>query len=223
MGVYDVLLNRGVTRLCHFTKIQSLTHILLTPDGILATSKINSESLNRVDPVRADGKTDYVCCSIEYPNSWYLDKAKNRDDSAIFREWAIMYIDIEILKHRDVKVSEGNAAKMNGIYICDGNDKNGEHLFDNKVNSYAYPRTSQMLMCCPTNAQSEVMVKDGIPRDYIKGIAVGDEETAKIVYAMRKTLGVENISIFIAPEVLNKNWRNYVQQGKRPEEVQYNG
>ena len=219
MGAFEVFAERGVTRLCHFTKVQSLTHILLSPDGILSTSKINKDILNQVDPVRADGKTDYVCCSIEYPNSWYLDNAKNRDDSAIFREWAIMYIDIEILKHRDVKVSECNAAKSNGIYICDGNEKNCKHLFENRVSSFQYPRTEQMLRNCPTNAQSEVMIRDGIPRDFIRGIAVGDEETAATIYAMEKTLGVDNINIYIAPQVLNKSWRTYIQRGEKPEEV----
>ena len=28
MSAYDILSSRGVTRLCHFTKLQSFTHIL---------------------------------------------------------------------------------------------------------------------------------------------------------------------------------------------------
>lgn len=69
MGAYEILCQHGVTRLCHFTKLQSLSHILLSPDGIMATSRIDSDMLNQVDDVRADGELDYVCCSIEYPNS----------------------------------------------------------------------------------------------------------------------------------------------------------
>lgn len=42
----------------------------------MATSRIERDMLNQVDEVRADGELDYVCCSIEYPNSWYLDNAK---------------------------------------------------------------------------------------------------------------------------------------------------
>lgn len=216
MGAYEVFNRRGVTRLCHFTKVQSLTHILSSPDGIMATSKINKDILNQVDPVRADGELDFVCCSIEYPNSWYFDVAKNRDDSLIFREWVILFIDIEVLKIREAKVCECNAAKMNGVYICEGNEKNCEHLFDNRVSSFQYSRTEKMLSNCPTNAQSEVMIRDNIPREYIMGVAVGDEENAATIYAMKKTLGIEYINIYIAPQVLNKDWRSYIQDGKRP-------
>lgn len=35
--VYESLKSRGVTRLCHFTKIDSLVNIITSPSGILAT------------------------------------------------------------------------------------------------------------------------------------------------------------------------------------------
>lgn len=223
MGAYEILYKHGVTRLCHFTNLQSLSHILLSPDGIMATSRINSDMLNQVDDLRADGELDYVCCSIEYPNSWYLDKAKERNKDEIFRDWAIMYIMPEIVKIRDIKVCECNAAKENGKYIRRGDDESIENLFAMKVNSFKYQRTDSMLSACPTNAQTEILIKDGIPREYIKGIVVGNEETARMVYAMRKTLGVETIELFISPEVITTEWRAFVQKGVRPQEEKYVG
>lgn len=220
MGAYDVLKKHGVTRLCHFTKVQSLAHILLTEDGIISTAKLSDKS-KQVDKVRADGELEFVCCSVEYPNSWFLENAKSRNESEIFREWAIIYIDIEILKKRDVKVCECNAAKDCGRYICVGDDKNTENLFVKKVNSFKYPRTDMMLSCCPTNSQSEIMIKDGIPREYIKGIAVGDLETANTVYAMKKTLGVESIDLYIAPDVVSKRWSDMIRRGIRPREERF--
>ena len=57
--------------------------------------------------------------------------------------------------------------------------------------------------------------------EYIKGIVVGNEETARMVYAMRKTLGAETIDLFISPEVVTTEWRALVQRGVRPQEKEY--
>ena len=221
MSAYDVLIKHGVTRLCHFTKLQSLSHILLYPSGIMATAKIKRDSLNQVDLVRADGKMDYICCSVEYPNSWYLDNAQQRNEDVIFKDWVIMYINPEIVKYREIQVCECNAATHNGRYICNGDDYNVENLFALNVDSFRYPRTQKMLSACPTNSQSEILIKNDIPRDFIMGIAVGNEETARMVYAMIRTLGVEAIDIFISPQVVTKQWRKLIQEGIRPQENKY--
>ena len=80
-----------------------------------------------------------------------------------------------------------------------------------------------MLSSCPTNAQAEILIKDGIPREYIKGIVVGNTEIAEMVYAMRKTLGVETIDIFVAPDVITTRWRKFSEKGTRPKEDKYIG
>lgn len=218
---FDVLNQRGVTRLCHFTKIQSLTHILSSEEGILATSHVKSDSKNQVDSVRADGELDYVCCSIEYPNSWFLCDAENRNEDSIFRDWVIIYIKPEVLNIRDVKVCWCNSAKEYGRFIRPGNTENTQALFAQRVSSFSYPRTERMLECCTTDAQAEILIKDNIPRNYLMGIAVGREEVAEIIYAMIKTLDINPVELFIAPKVLTKEWRRLIQNGERPEEAQY--
>ena len=67
--LYDYLIKRGVTRLCHFTKIKSFVHILNSNSGILATNSIPLDVKAQNDLCRCDGNLDYICCSIEYPNS----------------------------------------------------------------------------------------------------------------------------------------------------------
>lgn len=221
MGVYDVLVERGVSRLCHFTKIQNLTHILSSPEGIISKNRIRGDALNQNDNKRLDGKTDFVCCSIEYPNSWFLSSAMDKNEDKIFKDWAVLYIKPEIVKLREVLVCECNAAKSNGNYIKDGNEINTRRLFAEKVESFKCPRTDYMLSCCTTNSQAEVMVKEGIPREFIHGIAVRDEKTADMIYAMMKTLELYDIDLYISPIVLSKNWRYYIEKGERPEEVLY--
>lgn len=221
MNMYDVLNMRKVTRLCHFTKFQNLVHIINSPNGILATSFID-ENKHVIDHTRADNQLDYVCCSIEYPNSWYLKKAIDRNED-IFNDWVVLYINPEIVNKRTIKVSECNAARNSGAFIKTGDYKSLEQLFDHKVASFEYPRTDKMLMSCPTNSQAEIMIWHDIPRDYISGIAVGNNNMAERVYGMLKVLSIKGIDIFISPDVISKKWRTLVQNGCRPLETRFIG
>ena len=103
MGAREFLEARGVTRLCHFTKLQLLTHILSSDEGILASDSIRSDVKTVTDTDRYDSELQYVCCSIEYPNSWFLRQAQQRNSDQIFRDWIVLYIDLRILDYRDAK------------------------------------------------------------------------------------------------------------------------
>ena len=65
MSAYDILTARGVTRLCHFTKFQNLTHIISSADGVLASSAIQQDTKNLNDIARYDGELNFVCCSVQ--------------------------------------------------------------------------------------------------------------------------------------------------------------
>ena len=78
MSCLNYLLNRGVTRLCHFTKLKDLTHILLSDDGIVSSTAIRPDVKDQKDPERYDGELDYVCCSIEYPITREISKTSIR-------------------------------------------------------------------------------------------------------------------------------------------------
>ena len=92
MSAYDILLSRGVTRLCHFTKLQSLTHIISSEQGVLASGSICQDTKNANDTARYDGELDFVCCSVEYPNSWFLKSARSSNYDSIFNDWTVLYI-----------------------------------------------------------------------------------------------------------------------------------
>ena len=76
MSAVEILRKRGVTRLCHFTSLKNLIHILTENDGILSTDRIEFDIKSRNDPDRFDGQMESVCCSVEYPNSWYMNRAE---------------------------------------------------------------------------------------------------------------------------------------------------
>lgn len=218
MSSYTYLKSRGVTRLCHFTKIKDLTHIISSDCGISAVTSIRPDVKDQKDPVRYDGELDYVCCSVEYPNSWYLRKAQQRDPDQIFRDWVTIYIDLDILNHRDIKFCACNAATKQGAYIFSDVAKLPS-LFGSPAVSGRH-RASTMLSCCPTDDQAEILVKDSIPYQFFKGFAVTSEINAQLVYSIVETFGKPQIPIVIAPEVLNTGWSASVRLGTRPQEIE---
>ena len=92
-AIQNDVLRRGITRLCHFTPSRSLAHILATGAGVLPTRLLKEEErllFNPTDLQRLDGHVDHICCSIEYPNAWYLDRA--RATETLFRDWVILFV-----------------------------------------------------------------------------------------------------------------------------------
>lgn len=219
MSAYDVLTARGVTRLCHFTKLQSLTHIVTSANGVLASNSIRQDTKNVNDTARYDGELDFVCCSVQYPNSWFLKKAMQNNLDKIFKDWIVLYVDLSILRYKNAKFCPCNASKSSGAYI-NGNMDNIDSIFATSVSTFAYPRSPKMLSSCPTDGQAEILIEDSIPREYINGIAVGNEDVAKRVYAILKMYGISHIHLYIAPDVLTTNWSNMIKNGRRPDEIQ---
>ena len=220
MSAYDFLRERSVTRLCHFTKLQSVTHIISEEEGILARSSIRQDIKNVVDQARYDGELDYVCCSVQYPNSWFLRSAIKNDTDQIFRDWVVLYIDLKILIYKIAKFCPCNASKEYGKYVREDMENIGE-IFLPSVPTFSYARPSAMLSACPTDGQAEILIKDNIPFRYIIGIATGTKDIASRVYAMLKTCDVEQVPIYIAPNVLSTRWSRMIRSGCEPEEMIY--
>lgn len=220
-NVIECLKERGVTRLCHFTKIKSLVHIITSPSGILATQFIQSDIKQQNDDLRADGALNYVCCSIEYPNAWYWNNLRKRDEDAIFREWVILCIDTEIVKYRKIRFCPCNASYRNGQFITQDLSRFDELFAESTaVGDKRYSRSPKMLSCCTTDGQAEFLIERDIPLRYIKSIIVGNEDVADHINAILKICKCK-IDIYIAPDVCNTNWNNLVRTGKRPAEIKY--
>src|SRR5208282_2847743 len=100
---------KGITRLCHFTPSRNLSHIANNKKGILATKKLKEderEVFNPTDIKRYDNHEDFICCSIQYPNVWYFDKAKDKE--TLFKDWVILFISTKYLLLPDTKFCHRN-------------------------------------------------------------------------------------------------------------------
>ena len=76
MSAYDILAARGVNRLCHFTKFQSLTHIIPSEAGqAYPIVRSGAECHFWVAPLRAINCSCHILCArkrlTEFPNSLY--------------------------------------------------------------------------------------------------------------------------------------------------------
>jgi len=79
--VRRVALDREVSRICHLTPSRNLVHIATGGDGLLSTQALQAaerREFHQQDLERLDGYPDFISCSIEYPNAWYLRSRGSR-------------------------------------------------------------------------------------------------------------------------------------------------
>lgn len=213
------LKSRKISRLCHITKSIKALHILSSADGVVAVDFLDKDLYDANDTLRLDGKTDFINCSIEYPNHWYWRKVK--DDKEMFRDWVILLINPSLISDETTSFCALNAATARGAYVEKGYEA-FEKLFSNQVGRLS--RTANMLPCCSTNDQAEVLIHRNIARKDIIGVVVRNETQAVIELARWSCLdSIPEIDIIIAEDLFNGNWSSMVRQGKRPLEFSYNG
>ena len=210
----DIFNNRCVTQLCHMTTIESLLSILDNNCGILATDLIDEDNLIQIDQDRYDGHTDYISLSIQYPNLWYFNKKRNELDY----NWGVIFINPKICDYSTL-FSPFNAATEFGYYLDSGEyalSKCFEDELYNPIRGTRH-RENNLLKCCPTDDQAEVMIYHEIPVDYFLGIAFATKEIAQIFVneANKRNISYPDLYIFpelsASPHVLSTKIRN----GKR--------
>lgn len=216
---------RGITRLCHFTPSRNLIHILTGTHGILATSELGREAnpFTANDRIRLDRRLQHVCCSIEYPNAWFLDVARNLDE--LFRDWSVVTVDPSFLSEDSTLFCPHNAAAGGGRHVVAGAD-GFESLFAQQVVAPArrLTRSARHLACSPTDDQAEVLVADAIPLPRITGVIVPTAEQAQNEIVRLELAGCDptRFSFMVAPTVFNKYaLSRAIREGIRPTEVRF--
>lgn len=177
-------------------------------ENVKAANGTNS-TLKRAE--RLDGKTDYINCSVQYPNWWYLRRVK--DNNPIFSDWAILFIDPIVATIETTQFCKVNAATRYGAYICKGAEAFRE-LFSANVGRQN--RTKDMLQNAPTDDQAEVLVYENIPVSMIKGIAFENEEIARQKIVEWKVMGFPKIDVFISPELFDVPTSGKIRRGEEP-------
>jgi hypothetical protein len=205
---------RGITRLCHFTPLRNLVHIASDDEGLLSTAFLTAaerREFNPQDLLRLDQHPDYVSCSIQYPNAYYLRSKRNNanGEARLFPQWVCLLLKPDHLWDPRTKVCAHNAATGGGVHVGEGFEA-FKHLFADTIIG---PRGDTWRRArhpdnYPTDAQAEVLVFRQIPRADIIGIVVEDEAQAGDTYArlQQLTAPVDQFSWVIAPAFYDPAW-----------------
>jgi hypothetical protein len=192
----------GITRLCHFTQARTFFKIAQGKAGILSSAELaqNSADIYKpTDSLRLDGLKDHVCCSIEFPNTYYLKKARERD--RVFRDWVVLLINPVYLWQSRTKFCAVNAATGGGAFIREGYSAFRE-LFVATPNGSRVSRSSKHRNDCPTDIQAEVLVPDRINIADIAGVCFESEQQARDTRACLKvgSVGDKLPPLFVCPQ-----------------------
>ena len=217
---------RGITRLCHFTPSRNLAHIASDSKGILASRHLQYNEttiFNPTDKARLDGYPDHVCCSIQYPNAWYLRRA--RENEGLFPDWVILLIDARYLWHFGTKFCPRNAAARGGRLVREGIEAFDALFADIVQGVRDYTRGPLHPDFLPTDEQAEVLIPDRISRSDVMGIVVRNtvqaaREASRLELQGLNILNVPRIVIipeFFDPRALSQELR----RGKTPSEREY--
>jgi len=216
---------RSITRLCHFTPARNLVHIATQEQGVLATQHLRDDEkavLNPTDLERLDGFPDHVCCSIQYPNAWYFQKAREKE--RLFRDWVVLLIAARYLWLSGTKFCPRNAAANQGQKVRDGIEA-FEALFAPSVEGAygkTFLRSASHPPWLPTDDQAEVLVPDRIQREDILGIVVRDESQARREIARLKQLDATVPRLLIAPLFFSaRQLSDSLRKGDLPAEREY--
>jgi hypothetical protein len=215
--------SRKITRLCHFTESRNLAYMHAGSNAILPTGELlrTQQALySSTDLQRFDGHLDKICCSIEYPNVWYFDKA--RGNQPIFPDWVVLLIEPSHLWVDGTVFCPCNASKNSGAYIAAGYSA-FSRLFAASVFT-GQTRGAKHLPCSPTDDQAEVLVVGPISLVSLLGVGVFDQAQAKREFARLQQLGYDATPFtwVIAPHFYEKyKLSAAIRRGERPVETQW--
>lgn len=213
---------RGVTRLCHFTPARNLAHILADQIGVLASHRLEADEravFNPTDLERLDGHRGHICCSIEYPNSWYFEKARTKE--RLFPHWVVLLLSPELLLLPDTKFCARNAAAAGGALIGSGL-KGFDAMYAEAVagaRGRVYRRSATRPEAVPTDDQAEVLIPDVIPLSKLLAVAVRDRGQALLEQERLRQLNLRVPRLVVAPMFYDAGrLSTLVAAGQRPEE-----
>ena len=225
LEIKNAAAKRGITRLCHLTPSRNLVHIATDAAGILASDKLaadRGDTFNPMDEERLDGFPDHVCCSIQYPNAWYLRRVRQQD--LVFLDWVILLIKPDYLWKLGTKFSPRNAAAGYGSFVSAGMTGFQSMFAETTTGARgrSFSRVANHPAFLPTDEQAEVLIPNSVSRDDILAVVVQDEGQAKREIVRLETLGVRLPRYIVAPELFDpRRLSDMLRSGHLPTEVEH--
>ena len=182
-----------LTRLVHVTPALALPSILI--DGELrSTSDLKDDargSYRAIDRDRLDGQLSKISCSFQYPNSYYLRRARHKLSIHNFPDWVCLLLDKSVAAHAGTLFCHRNAAAkgarpiagVEGLRACFAAEVRGHR-------GRTYTRGRLHDPASPTDIQAEVLVTAPIALSAVHAIVFKTEADARQEYGRLDQLGV---------------------------------
>lgn len=190
-SVTDALSKVPVTRLIHFTPAINLVSIF-GDRAIRASADLGSNSpwgFVPTDAVRFDARTTHVCCSFEYPNAYYQDRARAKSPLINYPDWVSFVLDLDLVLREGTLFCPCNGAKGGGRYQGEGGDALLGCWADPSTPS-GYRRSATHHPAVPTDLQSEVLIPGPIPLTSVTAIVVPSAEKARELFGVLEGFGL---------------------------------
>lgn len=178
MTIQEVVQQRNITRLFHFTHSDNLSSIL--ENGLLSRSELDDETngynYDFNDEDRIDGHLDGICLSISFPNAKMFWKYRSLKPG----DWVILEINPSILWSKNCAFYPTNAAsnnvRFNELELIKG-DAAFSALFSDEV--FGIQRDVNLPAEYTTDVQAEVMVFEKIDPLYIVNTFHSNKQSAE--------------------------------------------
>ena len=219
--IKNFCMQREIKRLCHITPISNLKLIGETVEGLCSTQQLidSGREFNRTDFERRDGQLNSICCTIEFPNAYYMfNVIRFKGINCI-----VLHIEPNFIWDSETLFCPLNAAKAQGEYICQGLDcfKSLYTEYVDVLGTLKPCRSFNQFKSVPTDLQSEVLVRGPIPHNSITEIVVNFEHHAEKVYEILQCQNnlSRNIPIKIIPDYFRKiELKTKLHGGIKPDE-----
>ena len=178
MTIQEVVKQRNINRLFHFTHSDNLSSIL--ENGLLSRSELDDETneynYHFNDEDRIDGHLDGICLSISFPNAKMFWKYRSLKPG----DWVILEINPSILWTKNCAFYPTNAAsnnvRFNELELIKG-DAAFSALFSDEV--FGIQRDVNLPAEYTTDVQAEVMVFEKIDPLYIVNTFHSNKQSAE--------------------------------------------
>ncbi|MGW5646218.1 DarT ssDNA thymidine ADP-ribosyltransferase family protein [Saccharopolyspora sp. NPDC003752] len=199
-----------LTRLTHFTPALNLPSVLA--DRQLRSVKDLSADVRAcyrvTDLQRLDGYQDRICCSLQYPNGFYFDIARRKNDVVNYPDWICLLLDKTVAASEGTLFCPRNAAAaagqvapgVDGLRACYAPTVRGQ-------GGQSRTRGPQHDPGSPTDVQAEVLVAAPVPLSAIHAIVFPSEAAAVEEYGRLDRFGIlppDDVQWVVSPGMFEK-------------------
>lgn len=184
LTIADKVAELGLVRVVHFTPAKNLHHIV-ADSQIRPTTELRElapEYYAPTDELRMDNHPEMSCMTFTYPNPFYFETARGREDFKRFPDWVCLYLDAKVLTRDGVLFSPTNAALGRGAYLMPG-PEGLQRCFDSPSIPSGRVRGASHDPLAATDLQSEALVPGAIPLSDVLAIVTPSVGAARNGYA----------------------------------------